>query len=448
MRDYSQFRFRLLAAMGLLTAPAACADKAATPASTLGGADTLTDTAVATTDTASTETAVADTAKPDTAAPADPGPADSPAPADTPVDIAVDTAKADTAPSVDATGPDAIADVGPPMCKFGQPAQSCFDAKQLKSIIESPPMGGDSNGDVKSYTGVLPPDGCPEHGMVKDGCCNPAEGPGILQGDKCCYWFCTGACCGRPLMVAGVARTAPQVDNSAWVGPIAAATADLGEPARSQLAAAWRADAADEHASVASFLRFGLDLLAFAAPPELVAGAALAAADEVRHAQTCAALAAGLDGATDGPAALDCTGIAAHGCLADAAAAAVLEGCIGETLASVVLGAAARGVVDPALAATLRQLADDEARHAELAWTFVRWAHANGGADVRAAVAQAFAHALAGAPLADPRAAQLAGVSDADRRAAGRLPQREFSAVCKGALAQIVGPCSAALLAA
>ena len=44
------------------------------------------------------------------------------------------------------------------------------------------------------------------------------------------------------------------------------------------------------------------------------------------------------------------------------------------------------------------QIADDEARHAELAWRFVAWAIATGGKATRALVAQAFDRVTPGAP--------------------------------------------------
>ena len=50
------------------------------------------------------------------------------------------------------------------------------------------------------------------------------------------------------------------------------------------------------------------------------------------------------------------------------------EGCVGETLSAVEAGvAAALATDDPVVAAVLRTIADDEARHAALAWRFVQW---------------------------------------------------------------------------
>ncbi len=479
MRDYSRFRNRLLAAMGLVGAvpaavacstPPAAGDAATTAADaadtsaavdSAGPADTgALDAGAETAPTADSaapkdggpgETAAADTAGPDLTAP-DAGTADAAT-----ADAAPDTATLPDTQSGDVAMTDAISDTQPPVCNFGKPTQECFTAKALKANIESPPMGGEGTPDA--YTGVLPPEGCPDPKLVKDGCCNPAATPGVVVGDTCCYYFCTGACCGRPLVVDGVARVAALVARSEWSTgahgycPTAAANCanpfdDLSVADRDQLATAWRADAADEHASIASFLRFGLDLLAFGAPPDLVADAANAATDEVRHAKQCCAIAHSLDGLETGPGALRCGDLGAHTDLAAAASAAVVEGCVGETLAAICLGTAARRVGAGAVRETLQAMADDEARHAELAWRFVRWAWAQPAQPgVRAAIAQAFERVQDSAPTRDPRTAALQGVANSARLVAGRLPARDYAAACQGAMAQIVLPCARALMA-
>ena len=50
---------------------------------------------------------------------------------------------------------------------------------------------------------------------------------------------------------------------------------------------------------------------------------------------------------------------------------------------------------DGATRAALARIAEDEARHAELAWRFVSWALATGDVEVRAAVSAAFERGLA-----------------------------------------------------
>ena len=53
---------------------------------------------------------------------------------------------------------------------------------------------------------------------------------------------------------------------------------------------------------------------------------------------------------------------------------AVLEGCIGETVAALEAAEALAFATDESVRAALSRVAEDEARHAELAYRFVRWA--------------------------------------------------------------------------
>ena len=59
----------------------------------------------------------------------------------------------------------------------------------------------------------------------------------------------------------------------------------LSSEVRTKLAECWAQDALAEHASIASFARFTLQLMAVGAPPQLLADTQRAAADEVRELQ-------------------------------------------------------------------------------------------------------------------------------------------------------------------
>src|SRR6185503_716009 len=106
------------------------------------------------------------------------------------------------------------------------------------------------------------------------------------------------------------------------------------------------ADAQLEHASIASFARFVLVLLAVGAPADLVAGAQQALADEVEHARACFSLASRFAETPLGPAPLRIDGALEAPTLARAAADAVVEGCIGETLAAAQAAAQLEVAVD------------------------------------------------------------------------------------------------------
>jgi hypothetical protein len=240
-------------------------------------------------------------------------------------------------------------------------------------------------------------------------------------------------------------RTAATVPASRWSARVVdAATAPTA--ADRALAAAWRADALDEHASVASFHQFGLELLAVGAPPDLVRDAALAAADEVEHARACLAIATRLDGSDAGPGRLDCGGMRIRGDLVQLAVATVREGCIGETLSAAVARHAAVDATDARVAQTLAAMADDELRHAELAWRFVKWALSQGGESVADAVVAAFAEAVAAGPAADARRALLVGIAPEVLRRWGRLPADDYERVVQSTLSEVVVPCAQRLL--
>ncbi len=144
---------------------------------------------------------------------------------------------------------------------------------------------------------------------------------------------------------------------------------------RDRVAQHWTEIAQMEHASIAAFARFVLQLLAFGAPQELVADAQRAMADETTHARLAYGLASAYAGRDIGPAP-----IAIGGCLDGAAevrafvATTFAEGCVGEVMAALEAREALEYAQEPAVRAALETIARDEARHAELAWRTVAWA--------------------------------------------------------------------------
>lgn len=273
-----------------------------------------------------------------------------------------------------------------------------------------------------------------------------ACGPFLVEA-QCCHvveygWNCSD---GRPFLVDGTARTARPVGGRAWLGEVEVASRALVEEldgaGRAELAALWTADALAEHASIASFARFTLQLLAHAAPPALVQEACAAQADEVAHARAAFALAALYADAPVGPGPLEIAGaLAGAQDLVALVTAVVLEGCVGETLAANEVDLAARTCADPWLAATLRGIAADERRHAALAWRTLQWALVRGGAVAREAAREAFARASSGAPPADR-------LPEALLRRHGRVPAAERGAAAAACLREVVLPCALALLA-
>ena len=312
--------------------------------------------------------------------------------------------------------------------------------------------GEASGGNGAAGTPGVPPDDagqstCPSPSEAREcfAWTNLADAPPRSEGMYCCYYAVTSTGCfgGRPFGVRGETRTANasarsdwsvslESDAPAWLDPVDAAT----------IARGWLDDALAEHASVASFARFTLDLLALGAPSDLVLASQRAALDEVRHARVCFALSSRYSGKCVGPGVLDTEGALETPELASFAARTVREGCIGETIAALIVAEEARSATDPEVRRLLEGIASDEAGHAELAWKSVRWALEHGDARVRVAVARAFDIALCARPA-------TASVRDErDLRRHGRLRSTDVERITAGGLLEVVAPCARALLSA
>jgi hypothetical protein len=203
--------------------------------------------------------------------------------------------------------------------------------------------------------------------------------------DACCYhWF--EYCSGRPLLDGAEGVIAPARSSNAWLADdVEPSIEGLTDRARRALAAAWLEDALREHASIAAFSRATIELLAIGAPPELVEACQHATLDEIDHARRCFSLATAYAGRPLGPGPLP--GLAPRGKdIVGLALDTFVEGCVGETIAALVAERAGERTRDPAVRATLRVIAEDEARHAALAWRTIAWAVQAGGAPVETAL--------------------------------------------------------------
>ena len=214
----------------------------------------------------------------------------------------------------------------------------------------------------------------------------------------------------------------------------AALDLDLPVVTRDALAAAWAQDGLDEHASIGAFARFTLQLLVIGAPPDMLEAAQQATSDEIRHARYCFALASAY-GEPVAPGPLPLTGDVL-GDRSDEAIveAAVLEGCIGETLAAARAERAASVAVDPIVRQVWAQIAEDEAKHAELAWRFVSWAVTR---------QPALAHRVVALTGSEPRRAE----GRADLMAHGRLSPDVALTCDRQTLETVIRPAARALAA-
>lgn len=272
--------------------------------------------------------------------------------------------------------------------------------------------------------------------MVLDFC-----GPYVDGGELCCFDLRVAyvECCGRPFVVDSELRFAATVPRTDWIAPLQPRLQGLDATTLRLLARAWSDDAAAEHASIASFARFILQLLAVSAPAALVAEAQAALADEVEHARLCYALASAYAGSPLGPDRLATEGAFAEVTdLSSAALATLYEGCIGETLAAIEATAASRLALDPVVARVLTRIADDERRHAALAWRFLAWTLEHGDHQLHDALASAVAGVEIAAPQEHEPAVALEGH--------GRLSPATKYAERRAGLREVIRPIAHALL--
>jgi hypothetical protein len=244
---------------------------------------------------------------------------------------------------------------------------------------------------------------------------------------------------GRPFLVEGQSRVAALQTRADWLQTFELDLDGVPASVRAAAARAWASIGQMEHASVAAFARFALQLLSLGAPPELIELTTRAMADETRHARLAFGVASALGGQALGPAALEIERSLLETSLTDIVRLVVREGCIGETCAALEAREAALLVQHPGLARLLDAVADDESRHAELAWRFVSWALERAPAEVAAVVQSELDTARPAAP-AGASADELA-VS-----AYGILPEQLRHELQTAAFREVIGPCAAALL--
>lgn len=301
-------------------------------------------------------------------------------------------------------------------------------------------LGGDPCPDAGAAIGVL---------SMNTGPCQQItqvlSGP-VVNGTLCCYEVIAQpfpCYVGRTFFVDEGVVKADLRRGGAWRAGKAPAVAGLDRATRRALAEAWARDGLFEHASVASFSRFSMQLLALGAPADLVRDTHAAAMDEVAHAEMCLALASGYYGAPVEPAALPILApVTIEPDLPAIAAEVAMEGCIGETVATVQALDALAAATDPAVRAVLERTVEDEARHAELGFRFLAWALDQGGEPVREAILKAFL----GFRPPDPRPEDLDALDLGQYAAHGRQTAVEGRAIAERAMRDLVRPGMCALL--
>ncbi|MDI1449832.1 ferritin-like domain-containing protein [Polyangium sp. 6x1] len=336
------------------------------------------------------------------------------------------------------TGPATSSSTGTTVCDgTGQPPSSFLAC--IPDIGESCPSKEEAYGAVAESLDI-----CSCLRSVDVGPKPDPSGNGL-----CCYDVTIETTCaiGRPLLAENGPVVAPiEAAQRGWSEEALAPNLEgLSIEAREALAERWIRDGLFEHASVAAFSRLALALLAHGADESLVRAAHEAALDEVRHARLSLSLAAAYRGAPIAPRGLpEALSLPVGESLVDLAVGTVIEGAVGETLAAVLAAEQAERASDPAVRRVLTGIAEDEARHAELAFRVLAFTIAAGGAPIRDAVTQAFREAASRLPSPPPEPPLPAEVAAAH----GHVARGDARAAFIRAMDEVVMPLGRALVEA
>jgi hypothetical protein len=260
------------------------------------------------------------------------------------------------------------------VCQCGDPVGRCVAADcssddecegdALCATVDTEPSCGDI-----VYRCQTPEDECASNDDCQS---NPNGSACSSNGSKrvCVQDNCA---IGRPFIVDGGERLAPPAARTDWMADVTPELALVSARTKKKLGEYWTTIGQMEHASIAAFARFSLQLLALGAPPELIVRAQTAMADETHHARLAFALASAYLERAVGPGPLDMRGALTDISVEEVLRTVIVEGCIGETVAAMEAKEALTYVTDPTLRYVFGEIARDESQHAMLAWRTVGW---------------------------------------------------------------------------
>jgi hypothetical protein len=248
--------------------------------------------------------------------------------------------------------------------------------------------------------------------------------------------------CGRPFLVDHKQRLAPAVERADWKASTKENRRAVLTSDRERAAEHFTLLALLEHASIAAFARFTLQLLALGAPAKLIEGCHDAMRDETEHARAAFSLASHWGGSPLGPGPLETDGLSTTFGVEEILLDTILEGCIGATTAALEARCALRECLDEEARAFYERVATDEANHAQLAWEAVRWILQR-HPEHRDFARQLFRSEIAGSSnLAVEEEGGSRGVPTL-----GVLDEATRAGIRRSVLERIVRPCAAGLFA-
>lgn len=215
--------------------------------------------------------------------------------------------------------------------------------------------------------------------------------------------------------------------------------AALAPEERQRLGETWTRRAAAEYLAVSTFSVLAIDLVAAAAPADVLSLCLRAGIDEVRHAELCLRMVEiyagkrilpppGMSSLPDDP---------KRPKLHQALTNTMLVSCVSETYATTVLSATRDLTTDVCAQEVLTSIYSDEVMHARLGWSYLRYALDRGGDGARAAAAAMVPIALRGVATVVERERPVGAVTDAVRGHGLMTPAEErqvFSACVREVL--------------
>ncbi len=227
-------------------------------------------------------------------------------------------------------------------------------------------------------------------------------------------------------------RAASPLDDGTFDAP-APELEGIDAVQRARLAQHWTEVALLEHASIAGIARLSLQLLSLGAPTDLVEAANRALADETKHARLCFALASAYRGEPvepEGP--ITERSVSGEG-PESILRSVIRQSCVAESQAALGAAHALSLCEDYAVSKVLEEIANDEARHAELAFRIVQWLLGE-RPELRCVAEEEFAEALSSID-ADAEPTELG-----ELRSFGVLDDGALARVRRRALGAVVGP--------
>ena len=215
----------------------------------------------------------------------------------------------------------------------------------------------------------------------------------------------------------------------------------LSPAERQRLAETWTRRSAAEYLAVSTFAVLAIDLVAAAAPADVLSLCLRAGIDEVRHAELCLRMVEiysgkriqpppGMSSLPDDP---------KRPKLHQALANTLLVSCVSETYATTVLTATRYLTEDPAAHAVLTSIYSDEVMHARLGWSYLRYALDKGGAGAVEAAAKMVPIALRGVANVVERERPIGEVTDAVR-AHGLMTPAEERVIYSSCVREVLVP--------